>query len=128
MTRGSKPLSRHEKTQEKAESTPSGSRLPTTNRDGEVAEQLPPHALMQADVIRIYNRNAKRYDLIEAPMEALLFRRWRPRLLNSIQGHALELGVGTGRNFPYYPDVDQAQVVAVDAAEEMLERARKRRE
>lgn len=90
------------------------------------AEELPPSALMQADVTRIYNRNAKGYDFIEAPMEALLFRRWRPRLLSGVQGRALELGVGTGRNFPYYPGAEQAQVVAVDAAEEMLGRARRR--
>ncbi len=82
----------------------------------------------QSDVTDVYNRNARLYDLVEAPMELLLFRRWRPRLLAGVRGRALELGVGTGRNFSYYPPEEQATITGVDAADAMLELAERRRQ
>ncbi|MBI4300292.1 MAG: class I SAM-dependent methyltransferase [Chloroflexi bacterium] len=72
-----------------------------------------------------YNRNARLYDLSEGFVEKLLFRRHRARLWSVIPGGCvLEVGVGTGKNMPYYPS--QADVVAIDLSEEMLRRARKR--
>jgi phosphatidylethanolamine/phosphatidyl-N-methylethanolamine N-methyltransferase len=72
-----------------------------------------------------YDRNAPLYDLIEGPMELLAFRRWREKLWAQVHGgRVLEVGVGTGKNFSYYPK--DAQVTAVDISERMLERARRR--
>lgn len=72
-----------------------------------------------------YNRNARLYDLFEGPMELLAFRRWRKKLWAHVHGgRVLEVGVGTGKNFLYYPK--GAQVTAIDLSEKMLERAQRR--
>jgi len=74
---------------------------------------------------RRYDRLAPFYDLLEAPMERLRFASWRARLWNRIIGNrALEAGVGTGKNLPYYPR--DVKVTAVDISPRMLERAQKR--
>lgn len=71
-----------------------------------------------------YNRNARGYDLMEALPESLLFRRFRGRLFGLITGRQLlEVGVGTGKNMPFYPD---RRIVALDFSEQMMNRARRR--
>ena len=73
-----------------------------------------------------YDRAARLYDWYEAPLERWLFRRWRSLLWQQAIGpRILEVGVGTGRNVPYYPP--HAQVVAVDLSPGMLAGAKKRR-
>jgi ubiquinone/menaquinone biosynthesis C-methylase UbiE len=72
-----------------------------------------------------YDRLARFYDLLEAPIERLRFASWRSRLKNRIKGpHALEVGVGTGKNFPFYPP--EVRVTAIDFSPRMLVRARNR--
>ncbi len=72
-----------------------------------------------------YDRLASFYDLLEAPMEWLRFASWRARLRDRIVGNrALEVGVGTGKNLPYYPR--DMKVTAIDLSPRMLERARRR--
>ena len=72
-----------------------------------------------------YDRLASWYDLLETPMERLRFASWRAGLLERIAGdRILEVGVGTGKNIPYYPQ--GAKVTAIDLSPKMLERARKR--
>ncbi len=72
---------------------------------------------------RRYNRIAFLYDLMESPMERLRFAAWRSRLLDRIAGpRALEVGVGTGKNLPYYPA--GVAVTAIDFSPRMLARAR----
>jgi ubiquinone/menaquinone biosynthesis C-methylase UbiE len=73
---------------------------------------------------RRYNRIAFFYNSFEAPVEWLRFRNWRNRLRTAIAGpKALEVGVGTGKNLPYYPlDVD---VTAIDFSPHMLAYAKK---
>jgi ubiquinone/menaquinone biosynthesis C-methylase UbiE len=72
-----------------------------------------------------YDRLAFWYDYLEAPMESFGFAAWRPRILNRIRGtRVLEVGVGTGKNLPYYPP--GLTVDAIDISPRMLERARKR--
>jgi len=74
---------------------------------------------------RRYDRAAPFYDLCQWPLEWLAYRRWRQRLWAQAHGpRVLEVGVGTGKNFPYYPP--QAQVTAIDFSPRMLERARRR--
>ncbi len=72
-----------------------------------------------------YDRNARLYDLMESPMELLALRRWREKLWAHVHGgRVLEVGVGTGKNFPRYPK--DTQVTAIDLSDKMLERARRR--
>lgn len=72
-----------------------------------------------------YDRLAFFYDFFEAPIEWLRFSAWRPRLRNRIAGQrALEVGVGTGKNLPYYPD--NVKITAIDFSPRMLERARRK--
>jgi ubiquinone/menaquinone biosynthesis C-methylase UbiE len=74
---------------------------------------------------RRYDRLAFAYDTMEAPLERFRFAGWRQRLRNRITGPtALEVGVGTGKNFSYYPS--GVQVVGVDLSPRMLMRARRK--
>lgn len=74
-----------------------------------------------------YDRIARIYDLIESTIEGRQFSPWRRRLWAEVQGPSvLEVGVGTGKNLPYYPK--GIQVTAVDFSPRMLERARRRAE
>lgn len=84
--------------------------------------------LKQVRVTEIYNRNAPYFELVDAPMEQLVFKRWRAELFAGLKGEVLEVGVGTGRNFPYYPLSSGVQMTAVDIAKKMLAHARARKE
>jgi ubiquinone/menaquinone biosynthesis C-methylase UbiE len=73
---------------------------------------------------RAYDRNARFYDVLEWPVEQLLYRRWRRALWREVRGPAvIEVGVGTGKNVPYYPE--GVRVTGVDLSEGMLARARR---
>lgn len=72
-----------------------------------------------------YNRIAPIYDLMEALVERAAFRHWRRQLWSQLGGErVLEVGVGTGKNFPYHPTT--SGVTGVDISDRMLERARER--
>ena len=72
---------------------------------------------------RRYDRIAPYFDSLEGFLEGLFFSDWRKTLWNKVQGeHILEVGVGTGKNFPYYPE--SGSVTAIDFSEKMLERAK----
>ncbi|MCH8087253.1 MAG: methyltransferase domain-containing protein [Chloroflexi bacterium] len=72
-----------------------------------------------------YNRIARAYDVAEYPIERLLFKRWRKRLWSKVpHGHGLEVGVGTGKNIPFY--TGNVTVTAIDLSPKMLERAKRR--
>ncbi len=74
---------------------------------------------------RRYDRLAFFYDLFEAPIEHYRFAVWRARLKERIVGeHALEVGVGTGKNLPYYPQ--GMKTTAIDLSPRMLQRAEKK--
>jgi len=74
---------------------------------------------------RTYDRVALWYDLEQWLLEKLAFRRWRRQLWDRVpDGRALEVGVGTGKNFPYYRDGLQA--TAIDFSPRMLRRAEAR--
>ena len=71
-----------------------------------------------------YQRIAPLYDAMEILAERR-YAKWRPRLWSLVQGpKVLEVGVGTGKNMPYYPD--GVDVTAIDLTPGMLERARAR--
>lgn len=72
---------------------------------------------------RRYDRQAGIYDLLERGIERRAFQHWRAELWSQVEGtRILEVGVGTGKNIPYYPS--GAQVVGIDLSPRMLERAR----
>lgn len=74
-----------------------------------------------------YDRLAPYFDGLEAVMEGLFFKKWRKRLWAEAEGeHILEVGVGTGKNFDYYPE--HARMTAIDFSEAMLERAAQKRD
>ena len=57
-------------------------------------------------------------------MEHSLFKRWRKNLLKQTrEKNVLEVGVGTGKNLPYYPVVKNC--VGIDLSEGMLKHAKK---
>ena len=72
-----------------------------------------------------YQRIAWAYDLLSFPFEYIRYRKLRPQLFRGLSGRILEAGVGTGRNFPFYPP--GAQVVGIDLSPAMLARAQRRR-
>jgi ubiquinone/menaquinone biosynthesis C-methylase UbiE len=50
------------------------------------------------------------------------FSRWRPHLVQELNGDVLEIGAGEGENFPYYRRA--AQVIAVEPDPERVQLAR----
>lgn len=69
-----------------------------------------------------YDRIAGIYDLLDKPMESAMFSKWRKSLVEKVRGKTLEVGVGTGKNIPYYPE--DVELVAIDFSEKMLEKAK----
>jgi len=74
-------------------------------------------------LVRRWNRQARLYDRLTAPMERMLgLVRGRAWVFERIaKGRVLEVGAGTGKNLPYYPE--RALVVASDLSPGMLARA-----
>ncbi|HLR43304.1 MAG TPA: class I SAM-dependent methyltransferase [Pseudogracilibacillus sp.] len=69
----------------------------------------------------------KRYDRIASlfnMMDHAIRPSWREDLLKNVQGNILEVGVGTGANFPYYPE--GVHVIGIDFSPKMLEVAEKK--
>jgi ubiquinone/menaquinone biosynthesis C-methylase UbiE len=75
---------------------------------------------------RRYDRIAWLYDFMEKPMERMLFSGLRKELLSPLQGKVIEVGAGTGKNFPYYPE--GVELTAIDISARMLAKAAKRAE
>jgi ubiquinone/menaquinone biosynthesis C-methylase UbiE len=72
-----------------------------------------------------YQRIAPVYDLLELPFEYGRYRRVRRLLFEGLSGRVLDAGVGTGRNFPFYPP--GTTVVGIDISPAMLARAERKR-
>ncbi len=72
-----------------------------------------------------YNRIAPVYDFMEGLVERSRYSRWRELPWFKVEGNKiLEVGVGTGKNFPYYPA--NTEITAIDFSEKMLSRAREK--
>lgn len=73
-----------------------------------------------------YQRIAPIYDIMEILPEQQYIP-WRKRLWSRVEGpKILEVGVGTGKNMPFYPE--DVEVIAIDLTPGMVQRARKRAE
>jgi ubiquinone/menaquinone biosynthesis C-methylase UbiE len=83
--------------------------------------------LSEAEKIRRrYDRLAPWFDGLEGFLEGLFFLRLRKILWAQASGkHILEVGVGTGKNFSFYPR--NAQVTAIDFSPKMLAQAQKKK-
>jgi ubiquinone/menaquinone biosynthesis C-methylase UbiE len=75
----------------------------------------------------IYDKFAKAYDSALAPFEKRFLSRWRAETLSFLPEKArlLEIGGGTGANFPFYPKQTHA-ATASEISLKMLELARQK--
>jgi ubiquinone/menaquinone biosynthesis C-methylase UbiE len=87
---------------------------------------LTPEVKMYGDKAeaRRYDRVAWRYDFLESPMEKMFFSKLRKQMLADVRGKVLDVGVGTGKNLPYFPQ--GIDLTGIDISPKMLEKARKR--
>jgi len=76
----------------------------------------------------IYDKLARGYETVFAPFERRFLSRWRQEVMSQLPAGAriLEVGAGTGLNFPYYPNCKHA--VAGEIAGRMLEIAAQKQE
>jgi phosphatidylethanolamine/phosphatidyl-N-methylethanolamine N-methyltransferase len=72
----------------------------------------------------VYDRFAAHYDRVIAPLERLILTRLRAETLALLpeESRVLEVGAGTGSNFPFYPE--GAKGVASELSCEMIKLAR----
>jgi ubiquinone/menaquinone biosynthesis C-methylase UbiE len=72
----------------------------------------------------VYDRIAGRYESIMRPLENCFFRKLRSKTLSALSpgSRILEIGAGTGLNFPHYPK--DCRGVATEFSLEMLKVAR----
>jgi phosphatidylethanolamine/phosphatidyl-N-methylethanolamine N-methyltransferase len=87
-------------------------------------QSLKPDLQATAVTRRRYQRIAPVYDSMQALSERR-FHDWRCRLWALVQGSSvLEVGVGTGKNMPFYPA--RLSITGIDLTPGMLERAGRR--
>lgn len=72
----------------------------------------------------VWRKQAAGYDRAMGFWEWALFRGVRPWLCSQARGNVLDLAVGTGRNFDYYPA--DVHLVGIDLSPEMIALARHR--
>jgi len=79
------------------------------------------------EIRRRYDRLAPWFDSLEGFLEGLFFRRLRKLLWAQASGkHILEVGVGTGKNFGFYPR--SAHITAIDFSPKMLAQAQRKKD
>lgn len=83
------------------------------------------HAERETERLRgIWQDYASRYDRDIRPFERILFAGGREWVCSQVSGEVLEIGVGTGRNLPFYPA--GIRLTGVDLSPATLDIARKR--
>jgi ubiquinone/menaquinone biosynthesis C-methylase UbiE len=82
----------------------------------------------QTDIIKNrYDRIAPYFDRIEGMMEKMMFGDLRTHIWDKVTGEKiLEVGVGTGKNFSYYPA--NKNISAIDFSPVMIQEAKKKRQ
>jgi ubiquinone/menaquinone biosynthesis C-methylase UbiE len=75
-------------------------------------------------VKRRYDRNSRFYELYESPMEFMMFGGLRRKFFEKVNADnpktILEVGIGTGKNLPYYKG---QRITGIDISDRMLDRA-----
>ena len=80
---------------------------------------------MESSTERRYDRIARVFNILEYPVERMASEKWRTKLFSQAAGQRiLEVGVGTGKNLPYYPP--GKSVMGIDISDRMLAVARKK--
>jgi len=67
-----------------------------------------------------YNRISNVYNMMDHMIRPV----WRKEMLRNVEGNILEVGVGTGANFDYYPI--NTHVTGIDFSPQMLEKAKEK--
>jgi ubiquinone/menaquinone biosynthesis C-methylase UbiE len=75
-------------------------------------------------VRQLWDKAAPRFDKSMGFFERILFQGGREWVCSQVEGEVLEIAVGTGRNFPYYPP--GSRLTGIEISEEMLRLARER--
>src|SRR5215207_8601899 len=75
-------------------------------------------------VRRVWNKHAPDYDRSMALTEKLFLGNGRPWACSQASGDVLEIAVGTGRNFPFFPDA--VRLTGIELSTGMLAIARGR--
>ena len=83
---------------------------------------MPPSATER--VRAVYDKQATHYDTVISLAERLLFPGGRQWAAGHAAGRVLEVGIGTGRNLPFYPQ--GVELTGIELSSAMLERARTR--
>jgi len=65
-----------------------------------------------------YSRISRFYDFFEYPIERFLFKKLRTEAISFAKKKTLEVGVGTGKNLPYYKS--EIDLTAIDFSSGML--------
>jgi len=90
--------------------------------------QVPPNIDVSSEATerqrRVWDKRASRYDRSMGLMEKLLFGDGRAWVCSQALGQVLEVAVGTGRNFSFYPD--GIRLTGIELSAEMLAIARRR--
>jgi len=73
-----------------------------------------------------YRKISRLYDILDLPFEHFRYKPLRTKVFEGLEGKLLDAGVGTGRNFLYYPE--GSNITAIDLSPAMLARAHRRRE
>ena len=76
---------------------------------------------------KTYARIARFYDFLDASFEHKRYMPIRKGMWKGVTGRALDAGVGTGRNMPYYPQGNGDEVSGIDLCPQMLAEAEKRK-
>ena len=83
-----------------------------------------PQATETERVRRLWDKAAPRFDKSMGFFERILFEGGREWVCSQATGDVLEIAVGTGRNFPFYPR--GVHLTGIEISEKMLEQARAR--
>ncbi|MCL4432397.1 MAG: methyltransferase domain-containing protein [Epsilonproteobacteria bacterium] len=79
---------------------------------------------MQNPTAKKYSRIAKLYDFFQWPLEVLSLNHLRDQVISQAQDKILEVGIGTGKNLPFYPLC--ADLTGIDFSSGMLNIARRK--
>lgn len=73
------------------------------------------------DLALLYNKQADKYAKLRKKKKSF-DHEWRKQLLSFARGRILEVSVGAGANFKFYPK--DSEIIAIDLSEAMIEKAK----